>query len=74
MRLGGLGGFFLLGLFLGLGGRLTVTYVRHGFRLIEGATVNNLGVAGILFAIFGFLTFTFTLLLHSTAVAVRRAK
>lgn len=63
---------FIVGLLLG--GTLTVTYVRNGFRLIEGATVNNLGVAGILFAIFGFLTFTFTLLLHSTAVAVRRAR
>jgi len=63
---------FIVGLLLG--GTLTVTYVHNGFRLIEGATVNNLGVAGILFAIFGFLTFTFTLLLHSTAVAVRRAK
>jgi hypothetical protein len=63
---------FIVGLLLG--GTLTVTYVRNGFKLIEGATVNNLGVAGILFAIFGFLTFTFTLLLHSTAVAVRRAR
>ena len=63
---------FAVGLLLG--GTLTVYYVRNGFRLIEGATVNNLGVAGILFTICGFLTFTFTLLLHSTAVAVRRAR
>jgi hypothetical protein len=28
----------------------------------------------MLFAVFGFMTFTFTLLLHSTAVAVRRGR
>ena len=38
------------------------------------SVVNNLGVTGILFAVFGFMTFTFTLLLHSTAVAVRRGR
>ena len=34
--------------------------------------VNHLGVTGLLLMIAGFMTFTFTLLLHSTAVAVRR--
>ena len=46
----------------------------NGFRLLTGSTVNNLGVTGILLAVFGFMTFTFTLLLHSTAVAVRRGR
>jgi hypothetical protein len=53
---------------------LTSNYIHNGFRLLAGSTVNNLGVTGILFAIFGFMTFTFTLLLHSTAVAVRRGR
>ena len=57
-----------------LGGALTVNYFENGFRLLAGSTVNNLGVTGILFAVFGFMTFTFTLLLHSTAVAVRRGR
>ena len=57
-----------------LGGLLAVNYVRNGFRLLAGSTVGNLGVTGILFAVFGFMTFTFTLLLHSTAVAVRRGR
>jgi glycosyltransferase involved in cell wall biosynthesis len=55
-----------------LSGLLAVTYLREHFRLIDGARVNNLGVAGLLCLIVGFMTFTFTLLLHSTAVAVRR--
>jgi hypothetical protein len=57
---------------IGLGGLMTATYLRNGFRLQSGSVVNNMGVTGILFAVFGFMTFTFTLLLHSTAVAVRR--
>jgi glycosyltransferase involved in cell wall biosynthesis len=63
---------FALGMLLG--GLLTANYLHNGFRLLAGSTVNNLGVTGILFAIFGFMTFTFTLLLHSTAVAVRRGR
>jgi glycosyltransferase involved in cell wall biosynthesis len=55
-----------------LSGTLAVTYLQNEFRLIDGARVNNLGVAGLLLLIGGFMTFTFTLLLHSTAVAVRR--
>ncbi len=55
-----------------LSGALVVTYIQNQFRLMEGATVNNLGVAGLLLLITGFMTFTFTLLLHSTAVSVRR--
>jgi glycosyltransferase involved in cell wall biosynthesis len=55
-----------------LSGTLAVTYLRNNFRLDDGALVNNLGVAGLLLLMVGFMTFTFTLLLHSTAVAVRR--
>jgi hypothetical protein len=55
-----------------LSGTLAVTYLQNEFRLIDGDRVNNLGVAGLLLLIGGFMTFTFTLLLHSTAVAVRR--
>jgi glycosyltransferase involved in cell wall biosynthesis len=55
-----------------LSGTLAVTYLQNEFRLVDGARVNNLGVAGLLLLIGGFMTFTFTLLLHSTAVAVRR--
>jgi glycosyltransferase involved in cell wall biosynthesis len=55
-----------------LGAFLTVEYVRNGFRLHEGTVINTLGIVGLLFAISGFMTFTFTLLLHATAVAVRR--
>jgi glycosyltransferase involved in cell wall biosynthesis len=65
-------GIFALGLVLT--GWLLVYYVTHGLRL-EGPSavfVNHLGVAGLFFLIAGFLTFTFTLLLHSTAVVVWR--
>jgi glycosyltransferase involved in cell wall biosynthesis len=62
-------------LFLGgvaLTGVMAANYVRNNFRLFEESFVNYLGVTGLLFMICGFLTFTFTLLLHSTAVAIRR--
>ena len=49
---------------------LTVTYFRNHFLL--PASTNNLGFTGLLLMIAGFMTFTFTLILHSTAVAVRR--
>jgi glycosyltransferase involved in cell wall biosynthesis len=55
-----------------LSSALAITYVRDDFLLHEGALVNNLGVAGLLLSIVAFMTFTFTLLLHSTAVSVRR--
>jgi glycosyltransferase involved in cell wall biosynthesis len=57
---------------LGLNAWLVTYYVRHGFRLTMEAPVNNLGVTGLFLMIAGFVTFTFTLLLHSTAVAVWR--
>lgn len=61
---------FTLG--VGLAGTLVGSYVRHGLTLTPEHTVNYLGVTGLLFMIAGFMTFTFTLLLHSTAVVVWR--
>jgi hypothetical protein len=49
---------------------LTVTYFRNHFRLPDDT--NNLGFTGLMLMIASFMTFTFTLILHSTAVAVRR--
>ena len=63
-------GFFVTG--LALTGLLLAQYVRHGLLLSPGAAVNHLGVTGLLMVIVGFTTFTFTLLLHSTAVIVWR--
>jgi glycosyltransferase involved in cell wall biosynthesis len=63
-------GLFLVGLLLG--GALIAFYVRHAFALSIDTPLNYLGVTGLLLMIAGFTTFTFTLLLHSTAVAVWR--
>jgi glycosyltransferase involved in cell wall biosynthesis len=51
-------------------GLLTKTYLENDFSL--PATTNNLGFTGLLLMIIGFMSFTFTLILHSTVVAVRR--
>jgi hypothetical protein len=51
-------------------GLLTASYVHNQFRLPD--STNNLGFTGLLLMIAGFMSFTFTLILHSTAVAVRR--
>jgi len=51
---------------------LAASYAANHYLLLEGSPVNHLGVTGLLLMIAGFMTFTFTLLLHSTAVAVRR--
>jgi glycosyltransferase involved in cell wall biosynthesis len=59
---------FMVGLVFGL--FLTKTYLENGYRLPEGT--NNVGFTALLLMILGFMTFTFTLILHSTAVAVRR--
>ncbi|MDX2051017.1 MAG: glycosyltransferase family 2 protein [Polyangiaceae bacterium] len=59
---------FIVG--LGFAGLLTYSYLANGYRL--PASTNNLGFTGLLLMIMGFMTFTFTLILHSTAVAVRR--
>jgi hypothetical protein len=53
-------------------GWLALTYLSQGLRLTDGAQVNYIGVLGLLLLIIGFMTFTFTLVLHSTRVAIRR--
>jgi hypothetical protein len=63
-------GVFALG--VALTGALLAYYVKHDFRIAEGAPVTHYGVTGLLLMIAGFMTFTFTLLLHSTAVVVWR--
>jgi glycosyltransferase involved in cell wall biosynthesis len=62
----------LFGAGLVCGGLLTRNYIHNGFQLLTGSAVNNLGATGLLLSILGFMTFTFTLILHSTAVALRR--
>jgi len=49
---------------------LTASYIEQGFSLPN--LENNLGFTGLLLMIIGFMSFTFTLILHSTAAAVRR--
>ncbi|HEY1549436.1 MAG TPA: glycosyltransferase family 2 protein [Kofleriaceae bacterium] len=55
-----------------LAASLIISYVHHSFRLEDGDAINHLGVAGLFLLIAGFTTFTFTLILHSTAVVVWR--
>jgi glycosyltransferase involved in cell wall biosynthesis len=55
-----------------LAGLLALDYVHHNFRLMEDSPVNHMGVTGLVLMMAAFMTFTFTLLLHSTAVAARR--
>jgi hypothetical protein len=57
---------------LGLTGDLGFYYVTHGLHLVPLPTIGYLGVVGLFLMIAGFATFTFVLLLHSTAVAVWR--
>ena len=57
-----------------LGAALVVYYVQHEFRLPVGSRVGHLGVFGLMLTLCGFITFTFVLMLHSTAVAVRRRR
>ncbi|HET7538356.1 MAG TPA: glycosyltransferase family 2 protein [Polyangiaceae bacterium] len=64
----GSGVLFTLGLSFAL--YLTRSYFRNDFTLPD--TTNNLGITGLLLMIAGFMSFTFTLILHSTAVAVRQ--
>ena len=61
---------FLAGLVLT--SSLIISYVHHSFRLEDGNAINHLGVAGLFLLIAGFTTFTFTLILHATAVVVWR--
>jgi glycosyltransferase involved in cell wall biosynthesis len=51
---------------------LAVYYVAHSYRLTFEGPVSYMGVTGLFLMIAGFVTFTFTLLLHSTAVAAWR--
>jgi len=61
---------FALG--LGLTGALAVHWVRSGFLLTMDDRTSYLGITGLFFMVVGFTTFVFTLILHSTAVAVWR--
>jgi glycosyltransferase involved in cell wall biosynthesis len=63
---------FLCG--LGAAVPLCVSYARHGFALSDLGATTHLAVLGLLLMIGGFMTFAFTLMLHSTAVAVRRPR
>ena len=63
-------GLFLAG--VSLAGVLIIYYIHNHFRLADGDALNHLGVTGLFLLIAGFMTFTFTLLLHSTAVVVWR--
>ncbi|HXN33195.1 MAG TPA: glycosyltransferase family 2 protein [Polyangiaceae bacterium] len=65
-------GLFTIG--LALTGWLLVYYLRHQFLLSPEGPANYLGVTGLLLMIAGFMTFTFTLLLHSTSVVVWRKR
>jgi len=55
---------------LALASMLVATYLQNEFRLPE--TTNRAGFTGLLLMIVGFMSFTFTLILHATSVAVRR--
>jgi glycosyltransferase involved in cell wall biosynthesis len=55
-----------------LGGALVRYYVQEGFHLPVASRTGYLGVFGLMLTLCGFITFTFVLMLHSTAVAVRR--
>jgi glycosyltransferase involved in cell wall biosynthesis len=57
---------------LALTGALVLTYLRGGLHLEADAVLTYLAVTGLFLMIAGFETFTFVLLLHSTAVAVWR--
>jgi glycosyltransferase involved in cell wall biosynthesis len=63
-------GLFTMG--LAMTAALLVSYVMNHYKLAPDAAVNHLAVTGLLFMIAGFMTFTFTLMLHSTAVVVWR--
>ncbi|HYP98286.1 MAG TPA: glycosyltransferase family 2 protein [Polyangiaceae bacterium] len=55
---------------LALTAHTAINFYLNDFSL--GTVTNNLWVTGLLLMIMGFMTFTFTLILHSTAVAVRK--
>ena len=51
---------------------LTRPYLQLGLRLPEDHPANHLAFTGLMLMIAGFMSFTFTLILHATAFAVRR--
>jgi glycosyltransferase involved in cell wall biosynthesis len=53
-------------------GLLVRLYFRMGLRLPEDDPANHLGFTGLMLMIAGFMSFTFTLILHATGVAVRK--
>jgi glycosyltransferase involved in cell wall biosynthesis len=56
-----------------LGTPLVVRYIGSGFRLTDDVfPTTHLAVTGLLLVIFGFMNFTFTLVLHAAAANVRR--
>jgi glycosyltransferase involved in cell wall biosynthesis len=59
---------------LALGTLLVVGYVQNDYRLSIAWTVNYAAVLGLLMMVAGFMTFTFTLLLHSIAFIVWRKR
>ena len=52
--------------------RWSSTTCGSDFHLPVASRIGHLGVFGLMLTLCGFITFTFVLLLHSTAVAVRR--
>jgi glycosyltransferase involved in cell wall biosynthesis len=62
---------FLAG--VGLTAALLVKWISGGYLLTLDMKVSYLAVTGLLLMIAGFMTFTFTLLLHATSVAVWRS-
>ena len=63
------GTIFLAGLLVDIG--FLVYYLSHGLHLAD-TSASYMGVTGLFLMIAGFVTFTFTLLLHATAVVVWR--
>lgn len=47
-------------------------YIKHGLALPENTLVSHLASMGLMLMITGFMTFTFTLILHSSVLAVGR--
>lgn len=47
-------------------------YIKHGLALPENDLISHLSATGLVLMIAGFMTFTFTLILHSTVLAVGR--
>jgi glycosyltransferase involved in cell wall biosynthesis len=54
---------------LALGAPLIITYLSDGLRLKPGIEpLNHLAVTGLMVSVIGFVTFTFTLVLHASAL------